>query len=145
MNIIGLSLGRQKQIFTIFIPDDTMRSLSILFVILLFAAPSFSQSLANLDNSVEVTKKLVNFSSEDWSFFHDEDTNLFFIDFETVDVNLSDLKVINQAGDVIITEKLQNLPVNTIFELDLSPYPSGIYLVEIRTFTNTITKEITVR
>jgi len=122
-----------------------MKSLLTSLVFCFLATVGFSQSLANLDNTVDNTEKLLNFSAEDWSFFHDAEHNTFYIDFETVDVNLSDLKVINEEGEVVLQENLQTLPVNTIFELSLEGYPLGQYRVEIRTFTSVITKSVEVK
>ena len=115
--------------------------LSAILAILFMVASTNAQSLANVDES----SKIIDFSAADWSFFHDASQNSFYIDFETVDVNLSDLKVYNEEGEVIFEDNLQGLPVNTIYELDLEGYPIGTYKVDIRTFTSVITKEITLR
>ena len=122
-----------------------MKSLLILVTFSFFATTGFSQSMATLNSRTDNTEKLLNFSAEDWSFFHDAERNTYYIDFETVDVNLSDLKVINAAGDVVLKENLQSLPVNTIFELSLEGYPIGTYEVVIRTFTSVINKTIEVK
>ena len=122
-----------------------MKSLLILVTFSFFATTGFSQSMATLNSRTDNTEKLLNFSAEDWSFFHDAERNTYYIDFETVDVNLSDLKVITAAGDVVLKENLQSLPVNTIFELSLEGYPIGTYEVVIRTFTSVINKTIEVK
>jgi len=122
-----------------------MKSILSIFTLCLFATLGFSQSLADVDNKIDNTEKLLNFSADNWSFFHDTEHNTYFIDFETVDVNLSDLKVINSNEEVVIKENLQNLPVNTIYELSLEGYPIGSYRVEIRTFTSLITKSVEVK
>jgi len=120
-----------------------MIRLIAILAILFTAAPGFTQSLATTNNSIIDSERLIDFSASDWSFYHDDTEKSFYIDFETVDVNLNDLKVINSDGTVVFEDKLQGLPVNTIYELDMEGYPAGMYKVEIRTYTSLITKEVT--
>ncbi|MEO0778473.1 MAG: hypothetical protein AAF146_18040, partial [Bacteroidota bacterium] len=76
-------------------------------------------------------------------FYIDEEQEIYYIDFEKINVNLNDLKVINADGEVVLEDQLYELPVNTIYELDLSELPEGTYEVALRTFTGVISKEIT--
>ncbi len=145
MGFIGLSLSYRNKINQPLTQKEQMKSLYTLVVFCFLATAGFSQSLASLDSKADNTEKLLNFSADDWSFFHDAEHNTFYIDFETVDVNLSDLKVINESGEVVLQENLQNLPVNTIFELSLEGYPVGTYDVQIRTFTSVINKAVEVK
>lgn len=84
-------------------------------------------------------------AQEDWTLYADEDNKLFYIDFESLKVNVSDIIVTNKAGEVVLKENVFNLPVNTIYELDCSRYAAGHYEVELRTFTGVIRKEIVVQ
>ena len=89
----------------------------------------------------------VNFkspSSEDWTLFSDEEHKLFYIDFETLKVNVSDVLVKNEQGDLVWKDNVFNLPVNTIYELDFSNFQTGTYEIELRTFTGTIRKKVAV-
>lgn len=110
-----------------------------------FGYELFAQSSTSLrSESAEVTSKLLGMSSTDWSFYVDEEQHIYYIDFEKINVNLSDLRVKNDVGVVVLEDSLYELPVNTIYELDLSDYPKGTYEVELRTFTGVISKKITV-
>lgn len=88
---------------------------------------------------------LEEITTESWSFFADEESNVFYIDFETLKVNLSEVVVNNQNGEVVLKEDVFDLPVNTIYELDCSSLASGTYEVELRSFTGVIRKTISVQ
>ncbi len=104
----------------------------------------YSQSTTSLNSSAATTvSKLLDMSSTDWSFYIDEEQDIYYIDFEKINVNLNDLKVKNEAGETVLEDNLYDLPVNTIYELDLSEYPKGTYDVELRTFTGVISKKVT--
>ena len=104
----------------------------------------FSQSTTSLNSSAaETATRLLDMSSTDWSFYIDEEQDIYYIDFEKINVNLNDLKVINEAGEIVLEDNLYELPVDTIYELDLGTYPKGTYQVELRTFTGVISKKVT--
>lgn len=106
----------------------------------------FAQSSTSINtNPLISTTSVLNMNSTDWSFFVDDESHIYYIDFEKINVNLNDIKVINEAGETVMEDQLYDLPVNTIYELDLSGYPSGIYSVELRSFTGLTKKEITIK
>ncbi len=110
-----------------------------------FTQISFSQSISSTDtySSSSVDKSFeVN---EDWSFYSDEDNQLFYIDFENISTNLSDIVVKNAKGKVIFKENVFDLPVNTIYELDFSEYAAGDYEIELRSFTKVMRKTVTIK
>jgi len=84
-------------------------------------------------------------ADSDWTLFVDEENKLYYIDFETLKVNLSDIIVKNQQGEEVFKDKVFNLPVDTIYELDFSAYKSGTYEIELRSFTDIIRKKISIK
>jgi hypothetical protein len=78
----------------------------------------------------------------DWSIFSDQDNAIYFIDFEQVAVNLDEIVVKDQAGQVLWQEEVFDLPVNTIYELDFSDYQAGEYLIELKAYTGVIRKRV---
>ncbi|MDX1943173.1 MAG: hypothetical protein SFU99_21595 [Saprospiraceae bacterium] len=84
-------------------------------------------------------------SNHDWTLFVDEENKLYYIDFETLKVNLSDIVVKNQMGEEVFKDKVFNLPVDTIYELDFSTYKAGNYEIELRSFTGIIRKTISIK
>jgi len=82
--------------------------------------------------------------NNDWGF-HSDDEQLYFIDFENLDMNLSDIIVKNKEGDIVLEEEVMDLPVNTIFEIDFSDHGTGTYKIELRSFTGLINKEIEIK
>ena len=88
----------------------------------------------------------LNSSIKDWSFYTDSDNQMLYIDFEKIDVNLSSVTVKNTDNKVVFKdENLWLLPVNTIYEVDFSNKPKGQYTIELRTFTATLKKVITIK
>lgn len=102
---------------------------------------SIATDKVTVDNSDEDLPQL---EGENWTFYHDKDHKVYYIDFETINVNLNELKIKDSNGDVVFHEELWNLPVNTIYELDFSKFKPGNYQVELRTFTGYIKKDVLV-
>ncbi len=88
---------------------------------------------------------LISESGEDWTLYADEENKLYYIDFELLSVNVSDIVVKDSSGKVLIQEKVFDLPVNTIYELDFSAYAPGNYMIELRSFTDVIRKQIRIK
>ena len=51
----------------------------------------------------------------------------------------------DENGEVVLKDKLHDLPVNTIYEIDTTDYSSGKYQIELRSYTGVIRKEIEVK
>lgn len=104
----------------------------LLFSLALFLSVSIS-SIAQIDNTSNATQA-------EFSFFKDDSNKIFFIDFETIDVNLNEIIVKDEEGNVLITDAVSNLPVNTIYELDCSNFGDGKYVVELHSYTAILRK-----
>ena len=117
------------------------------FVLLCFIGNTlFAQSIASADENVfTTTVNLTELPDENWSFYKDEENQLYFIDFEKINFNLSEILVKNDAGEVLIKDDVLDLPVNTIYEIDLSEFGAGDYHVELRSFTKIIRKEVNIK
>ena len=79
-----------------------------------------------------------------WSLYSDEEHKVYYIDFETLKVNLSDIIVKNDHGKVLLKDDVFELPVNTIYEIDFNKYGKGTYHIELRSFTGVIRKSISI-
>ncbi len=82
-------------------------------------------------------------SNPDQAFYTDQESKTYFIDFENLSVNLSDIVVKNAQGKVVFKDEVASLPVNTIYELDLSRMSSGEYEIELHSYTGVIRKRVT--
>jgi len=122
-----------------------MRNFSIVIAFLFIGLSSNAQSLATVDGSGISLNKTISFNLEDWSIFHNQEDNLFYIDLATIEANLSDIKVTNAKGKLVYKENLDDLPVDAIYELDLSEFSSGDYEVEIRTFKESVFRSVSVK
>ena len=76
-----------------------------------------------------------NSSQEAFSFFKDETNKVFYIDFESIDINLSEIIVKDEEGKIILEEAVNELPVDAIYELDCSQFQNGEYIVELHSYT----------
>ena len=119
--------------------------LLILAVVLFPLAGAFSQTASmNIVSSENPEPELLDINGETWTFYLDKESRIYYIDFETISVNLSDIQVKNEAGDVVLEDKLWNLPVNSIYELDMNKWLPGKYRVELRTYTGIIKKDLNI-
>ncbi len=75
-----------------------------------------------------------------WSFFSDEEGQVYYIDFETINVNLNEIVVKNKAGKTVYEQNVSDLPVDSIFELDCSEFPTGQYIIELHSYTEVLRK-----
>ena len=123
-----------------------MQRLTLLLVLSLITFTLSAQSSASISSS-SVNLELVNLneSESNWSFFVDEENQLYYVDFEKLSFNLSDIVVKNGEGEVLFKEDVLDLPVNTIFELDFSSYGAGEYEVELRSFTGMLRKKVVIK
>lgn len=116
------------------------------FVLLCFISNSlFAQTSANANDNIFTSLNLTEHVDENWSFYTDEENKLYFIDFEKINFNLSEIIVKNDKGDILIQDDVLDLPVNTIYEIDLSEYSAGNYHVELRSFTKVIRKQVNIK
>lgn len=117
-----------------------------LLLVFFAANEGYSQSAASIDSKGLTVQSTESFTigNEDWTFYLDSESKMYYIDFESISVNLSDIKVVNENGVVVMSDKLWDLPVNTIYELDLNGLNPGNYKIELRSYTGVIQKEVTV-
>ena len=109
-----------------------------------------AQDISTSDNlRLEFINELSNSNEtiieEDWSFFQDEENQLYLIDFETIPFNISEVVVSSvDRKDIIWEESVFDLPVDAIYEIDYSKFPSGSYQLELRTINGILAKSIRV-
>ncbi|MEM9887634.1 MAG: DUF3244 domain-containing protein [Bacteroidota bacterium] len=104
---------------------------------------SAQQDLSNLQSFGESSMQSVEANAK--SFFVDEESDTYFIDFQNLNVNLNAIVVKNENGEVVLDDKVFDLPVDTIYELDLSQLSRGSYKVELQSYTKVIEKSIRLR
>ena len=119
----------------------------VLTIALLFSSLSvFSQTTAKGASAPGVeSMSVVSLDNADWSFYADEDNRTFYVDFEKINVNLSDVIIKNNSGEIVFKDDVMELPVNAIYELNFDEYGVGDYTVELRSFTKIIRKDISIR
>jgi len=123
-----------------------MKSVLLVLGFLFFSVSAFSQMTAKGSSDLNVTNvvALTALGDVSSSIYSDDENHTYFIDFEKISVNLSDIVVLNDAGEIIFKEEVYDLPVNSIYELDASEFGTGEYVMELRSFTGVIRKDISV-
>ena len=111
----------------------------IAFTVLTIAQTASSQLLASNDLASKSTIEA------EWSFFFDAENKIYYIDFETISLNLTKVRVVSKDGKAVISDNVADLPVNTIYELDCSQLKKGAYTVELHAYTEIIKKEVTIK
>ena len=123
-----------------------MKNLILTIVFVFTVVVLFSQTTARgIDSPESGSASLIEMDDSNWSFYSDEANRTYYIDFEKINVNLSDVIVKNENGEIVLKEDVLDLPVNTIYELDFNEWGNGTYHVELRSFTRIIRKKITIR
>lgn len=127
--------------------------ISIAFVLFLCQLLTAQSPIASTNNSLAATDAVdwANFENElnkeDWSFHTNKENKLLYIDFETLGGKMSRL-VLKSAQEKVVVEDnhLFDLPVNTIYEVNLENLERGSYFVELYTYDHkVIKKEISVQ
>jgi hypothetical protein len=117
-------------------------TISLLFI----SFPLFSQITAKGAFAPDPESiSVVSLDNAEWSFYADEDNRTFYVDFEKINVNLSDVIIKNENGEIVFKDDVTGLPVNAIYELNFEEYGVGNYTVELRSFTKIIRKDISIR
>ena len=122
-----------------------MKSVLLVLGFLMTSFSLFSQTAAKgITTASESVAPLTVMGDVEMSIYSDDENQTYFIDFEKISVNLSDIVVKNKAGEVVFKEDVYDLPVNSIYELDASEFGAGEYVMELRSFTGVIKKDISV-
>ena len=120
--------------------SNTTKLLALLLFVF-FSSNISAQSIAST-GKVEMDFITLDEGESDWSFYSDDENKTYFVDFEKLSFNLSEIVVKDAEGAIVLREDVLDLPVNTIFELDFSEFNSGKYLIELRSFKGMLKKEI---
>lgn len=144
-NIKGvISYQRNEQtILTITSELLQMKFIYLSLIVVLFASQStFAQVASTTSNPEIILLTDIESNDDNWVFFQDEDEELFYIDFEALGNHAVDLKLKNKEAEVVLEESLIDVPMNTIYEINLKDLPKGTYTLEIRTYQDVIKKEV---
>ena len=123
-----------------------MKFLTLTIVLLFSSLSLFSQTTAKGASAPGPENiSVVALDNADWSFYADDDNRTFYIDFEKINVNLSDVVVKNESGKIVFKDDVEELPVNAIYELNFEELGIGDYTVELRSYTKIIKKDISIK
>ena len=101
-----------------------------------------TSSLVNEDYPTVSSPVLTNVSGEQQCVFIDSDEKICFVDFEQIQFNLKEVNIIDQDGSYVYTKDVTSLPVNTILEIDYSKFQSGKYLIEMKSYSQSIHRQV---
>ncbi|MBK8490349.1 MAG: hypothetical protein IPL49_05425 [Saprospirales bacterium] len=116
----------------------------LIFFLLAGAATQLSGQPSMAPGAGSASAK-ASFGGEELSFYVDEESETYFIDFEPIRANLNEIVLKNASGNILFQERVSDMPVDAIYELDMSRYSPGQYRIELHTFTGVLFKDIQVR
>lgn len=112
---------------------------------LLFSMSFMTLSAQTAVTSIEEDFIIVNDNyDESWILFENTDDKKILIDFESITSTVSDIRIKTATDEIKFSDVVDDLPQDAIYELDLSSLSEGNYTIEIRTFKEVLTKEITI-
>jgi len=120
----------------------------LLFTALLMLACQFAMmAQTNVPDGPMMVDQLTakGIPAENLSFFADEEEGVFYIDFESISLNLNEVVIKDKEGATVFMQKVNNLPVDTIYELDYSQFNSGQYIVELHSYTEVLQSTFSVK
>lgn len=98
------------------------------------STPSSDIDWANFEN--ELTEE------NNWSFHTNQEGKLLYIDFESLGGKMNRLVLKSAEKEVVIEDNhLFDLPINTIYEVNLEKLERGSYFVELHTYDNKVIRE----
>lgn len=117
--------------------------LRIIFTFLLFSITVTLTAQTTISTSLEEDYIVLEETNESWVLFESTVDKKILIDFESIQSTVSDIRIKTATDEIEFTDVVDNLPQDAIYELDLSMLSEGNYTIEVRTFKEILTKEIT--
>lgn len=96
----------------------------------------------SFEGLTEIKENLLHLNQESSAIFQDQESNTFYIDFEKLNYNLSNLVVKNSSGKELFRDDVWDLPVDTIYELNMDQFGIGEFEIEVCSFTRSIRKKV---
>ncbi len=114
-----------------------------LFFFCSFILSAQSSEPSQLTSARQVNGTTASLHHPERAFYADQESKTIFIDFENLNVNISNIVVKDILGGVVFKAEVSSLPVDTIYELDMSRMNPGTYEIELRSYTGVIRKTVT--
>jgi hypothetical protein len=108
----------------------------------LFCVFACFQASAQTSAPSSVHQQVLLWNDLDKTIYAGQDHKTYFIDFENISVILSSILVKDVLGGIVRKEDVSQLPVDAIFELDMSDLAGGTYDIELHSYTGVIRKTI---
>ncbi|MBK7343961.1 MAG: hypothetical protein IPJ06_13235 [Saprospiraceae bacterium] len=112
----------------------------------MISASITAQSLSSV-HSAPVMENLSLTSSEEAAFLDPQDaffldlsSKVCFIDFESLKQNIKSVQLVSAKGETLLQDRVDHLPVNSIYELNLNALPSGRYQIVLEGYIGEVTK-----
>ena len=72
----------------------------------------------------------------------DVEEQTLFIDLQKIQYNLKEVSLIGRDGSIAFLKDVSQSPVDAIVEVDLTGFSRGSYLLELKSYVNSIHKRI---
>lgn len=118
-----------------------MEKLLTLIAFITLPLLSFSQDMQQANAGFKYFETLTAIDDRQFSdecVFVDEIENVCYVDFQKIKLNLKEVVVIDETGNIVFTKNVANLPVDTILEIDLGEKAKGKYVIELRSYIKSL-------
>ena len=103
-------------------------------------AQSFTAALPHYQDNLEISVD----NNESWVLFENTNDKKILIDFESIKSTVNDIRIKTVTNDIEFSDVVADLPQNVIYELDFSYLSKGNYILEVRTYNEVLTKNISI-
>lgn len=122
--------------------------LKFIFAISLMLSSFFCNAQYASTNLIQPTEDNITFvfnknsNPDDSAFYKDDEGKLVFVDFGKLQYNLKEIVLLNEHNQIMMNDKVDDIPVDAIYEIDFSKLKSGIYSLELRSYTSVIKQDL---
>jgi len=117
-----------------------------LVFVTLFAFHGFGQSSVGQEDHYRIAKMemdiMKGFGAYRNAIFETDESDSFIIDFQEIPFNLKAIKLLDENAHVIFVDDVRNLPVDALYELDLSKFPGTNYTLQLDTYNSSFFMDI---
>ena len=78
------------------------------------------------------------------ALFLDAEEEIMYIDFERIKYNLKEISITGPDGKSVFQKDVAEMPVDAILEIDYSEFDKGQYLLEVKTYVQSLHQRITI-
>ncbi len=124
-------------------------SLLLVTFALFITENSFAQASVGNRDFEDILKMEISFkkgfTTYQKAIFQTESQANIIIDFQEIPINLKSIKVLDEDAHIVFSEDVQSLPVDALYELDLSKFTPGSYTIQLDSYKSSFFIDLPVK